>query len=209
MKKILILTCIALLGFACTKVTKVNQPNEPVSFKDGDVIFHTSKSRQSKMLKYATGSSLTHVGVIFFEKGEPYVFEAVSPVKKTKLSSFISRGEDSEYKIMRTKTELTSKQAKKIKSYVKFQLGKQYDLKFQWSDSKMYCSELVWKGYAAAGIELCETKTFEDFSLTGKAVLSAIKSRYGSDKNFNEKETVVAPADLFESDKLALVFDNY
>lgn len=209
MKKILIIAGMIVFGIACAKVAKIGQPNKPITPKDGDIIFHTSQSKQSSMLKKVTQSNLTHVGVIFYEQGQPYVFEAVSPVKKTKLSSFIARGKGGDYKIMRMKSGLTASQAKKIKAYVKSQLGKQYDLKFQWSDSKMYCSELVWKGYAAADIELCETKKFKDFSLMGSLAIKAIKSRYGSLKNFNENEKVVAPVDLFESNKLAMVFDNY
>ena len=175
-------------------------------FKDGDIIFHTSKSSQSKMLQIATNSNITHVGVIFFKSGKPYVFEAVNPVKITPLQQFINRGVGSKYSIKRTKTPITSSELKIMMEYGKRQLGKPYDSKFQWSDSKIYCSELVWKIYHYAGIRLCDIKTFSEFNLNRPIVKKAIQSRYKG--KFNINESVVAPIDLYNSDRLKTVYSN-
>ena len=86
--------------------------------KDGDIIFHTSKSSQTKMLQIATNSDITHVGVIFFKSGKPYVFEAVNPVKVTPLKEFINRGVGLKYSIKRTKTPITSSELKIMMEYV-------------------------------------------------------------------------------------------
>ena len=174
--------------------------------KDGDIIFHTSKSAQSKMLQIATNSNITHVGVIFFKSGNPYVFEAVSPVKVTPLKEFINRGIGSKYSIKRTKTPLTSSDLKIMMEYGKRQIGKPYDSKFEWSDSKIYCSELVWKIYHYSGIRLCDIKIFSDFNLNRPIVKEAIKLRYNG--KFNVNEYVVAPIDLYNSDKLKTVYSN-
>jgi hypothetical protein len=175
--------------------------------KDGDIIFHTSKSPQTQMLQIATNSNLTHVGVIFFKSGNPYVFEAVSPVKVTPLKEFINRGVGSKYSIKRTKTPITNTEIKIMMEYGKRQLGKQYDIKFEWSDDKIYCSELVWKIYQYAGIRLCDIKTFSEFNLNRPMVKEAIKSRYHG--KFNINESVVAPIDLYNSDKLKTVYSNF
>ena len=175
-------------------------------FKDGDIIFHTSKSSQSKMLQIATNSNITHVGVIFFKLGKPYVFEAVNPVKVTPLKEFINRGVGSKYSIKRTKNPLSSSELKIMIEYGKRQLGKPYDSKFEWSDSKIYCSELVWKIYHYAGIRLCDIKTFSEFNLNRPIVKQAINSRYKG--KFNINESVVAPIDLYNSDKLKTVYSN-
>jgi uncharacterized protein YycO len=202
-KTITIASTVLLSSISCSFKTK------PESFKDGDIIFHTSKSQQSKMLKSATGSNLTHVGVIFYKNGLPYVIEAVQPVKVTSLNSFINRGENAKYKVMRYETELTNEDKNKMISWGKKQLGKPYDIKFQWGDNTMYCSELVWKMYKNAGIELCETKKFSDFNLTNEKVRQAIKSRFKNKNEFSLNEVVVAPVDIYNSDKLNLIYSNF
>jgi uncharacterized protein YycO len=197
--KTAILSSLVLSSISC----KINSD----SFKDGDIIFHTSKSSQSAMLKSATNSNLTHVGVIFSKNGSQYVIEAVEPVKITSLKSFISRGEEGKYKVMRYEDDLSIEQKNKMVSWGKQQLGKHYDKKFQWGDNTMYCSELVWKMYKNAGIELCETKKFSDFNLSNEKVKTAIKSRFKNDFNLNE--VVVAPVDIYKSDKLKLIYSNF
>ena len=175
-------------------------------FRDGDIIFHTSKSSQSRMLQIATNSNITHVGVIFFKSGKPYVFEAVNPVKVTPLQEFINRGVGSKYSVKRTKTPISSSELKIMLEYGKRQIGKPYDLKFEWSDSKIYCSELVWKIYHHSGISLCDIKIFSDFNLNRPIVKEAIQSRYHG--RFNINEPVVAPIDLYNSNKLKTVYSN-
>lgn len=174
--------------------------------KDGDIIFHTSKSSQSQMLQIATNSNITHVGVIFFKSGKPYVFEAVNPVKATPLQEFINRGVGHRYSIKRLRTPISLSELKIMMEYGKRQLGKPYDSKFQWSDNKIYCSELVWKIYHYAGIRLCDVNQFSDFNLDRPIVRQAIKSRYQG--KFNVNESVVAPVDLYKSNKLETVYSN-
>ncbi len=200
----IILITLFFMSFGCSKP----QSSDFTNLKDGDIIFHTSTSSQSKMLKEVTNSELTHVGIIFFKDGKPFVIEAVQPVKITPLQSFINRGENSEYKIMRPNFNLSNDDKKKMYSYAKKQLGKNYDSKFQWSDNKMYCSELVWKIYKEIGVELCEVKQFSDYDLDNSLAVSAINKRY-KNSNFNLSEKVVAPSDLFNSDKLKVIVDTY
>lgn len=175
--------------------------------KDGDIIFQSSKSSQSKMLQIATNSNITHVGVIFFKSNKPFVFEAVNPVKITPLQEFINRGAGRKYSIKRTKTPLKKSELKIMMEYGKRQLGKPYDLKFQWNDNKIYCSELVWKIYHYAGIRLCDIKSFSDFNLERPIVKQAIITRYKG--NFNINESVVAPIDLYKSTQLETVYSNF
>ena len=101
-KLIVLLTCI--LSISCNQSTQ--------GFKDGDIIFQTSKSSQSKMLKVVTKSNLTHCGVIFHKNGKPFVFEAVQPVKVTPLKEWINRGKDTKYSVTRLTYDL-SESAKK------------------------------------------------------------------------------------------------
>ena len=60
--------------------------------QDGDIIFHTSLSNQSKAIQLATKSKYSHCGIIYKLNDKYYVFEAVQPVKLTSLDDWIARG---------------------------------------------------------------------------------------------------------------------
>jgi uncharacterized protein YycO len=176
-------------------------------FQDGDIIFQTSRSSQSSMIQTVTGSNLTHCGIIFYKDNKPYVFEAVNPVKLTPLSNWINRGAGSKYKVVRLNYKLRDNHKMIMLSYAKRQLGKQYDLKFQWSDNKMYCSELVWKIYRSSGYTISEPKKFSDYNLNNSSVQKEIQRRYGNTINLNE--TVVSPIDLYKSSLVSEIYSNY
>ena len=90
--------------------------------------------------------------------------------------------------------------------YQQFQ-GKPYDIYFEWSDDRIYCSELVWKIYKeAAAIELGKLEQLSDFDLSSKAVQSKMKERYGN--NIPMDELVISPAAIFESDRLITIEEN-
>ena len=55
----------------------------PAALRDGDIIFHTSRSAQSLAIQRATHSPYSHMGLILYRNGQPYVFEAVGPVRCT------------------------------------------------------------------------------------------------------------------------------
>src|SRR5690349_1685102 len=59
---------------------------------EGDIIFQTSRSRQSMAIEAATHSQLSHCGLIFKDHEGYYVLEATGPVKKTPLANWISKG---------------------------------------------------------------------------------------------------------------------
>jgi hypothetical protein len=138
------------------------------------------------------------------------VLEAIQPVKKTPLDKWIARGKDGHYVIKRLKNAdevLTAEVLQKMKREgEKFQ-GKKYDLTFEWSDEKMYCSELIWKIYQrAAGIEIGKLQHLEEFDLTNNVVRKKLNERYGEKIPLNE--IVISPAAIFESDLLITVKSN-
>ncbi|WP_108802313.1 YiiX family permuted papain-like enzyme [Aquimarina sp. Aq107] len=178
--------------------------------QNGDIIFQTSKSNQSKAIQLATNSKYSHMGMIYENDGKYFVYEAVQPVKQTPLSKWIDRGKDNHYVIKRLRnaskilTNSTIKNMKKIGSQYN---GKSYDLYFEWSDDKMYCSELVWKIYKeATGIEIGELQRLSDFDLSHKIVKTKMQERYGTNIPMDEK--VISPAAMFNSDKLITIEEN-
>jgi uncharacterized protein YycO len=176
-------------------------------FKNGDIILHTSKSNQSKMIQDVTESKYSHVGIIYIKDDEIYVLEAVQPVKITPLNEFINRGIDSKYTVVRYNKDLTENQLKKMFEYGYSQLGKNYDLKFEWSEDKMYCSELIYKIYESAGIKLCDINKFSDYDISSNEVQNEINRRYKTKININEP--VVTPVDLYKTSSVHTIYSNY
>ena len=173
-------------------------------FQNGDIIFQTSKSNQSNAIQLATNSKYSHMGIVYKIKGKHFVFEAIQPVKLTPLKDWINRGKNKHYVIKRLKnvnTILTKEVLAKMKQAGEKHKGKNYDLYFEWSDDKIYCSELVWKIYKeATGIEIGKLEKLASFDLTHKVVQQKIKERYGNKIPMNE--VVISPVAIFNSDKL-------
>ena len=210
MKKIYLIlafTCFTLVSFQLTN----SETNNDVKYKDGDIIFQTSESEQCEAVRIATNSKFSHCGIIYIENGKTYVYEAVQPVKMTLLTEWIKQCKDNKYVVMRLKNSeeiLTKSVLEKMKSYGETMNHKDYDLYFEWSDEKIYCSELVWKIYKeGANIQLCPTKKLKDFNLKHPLVQEIMKQRYGTNIPYDEE--VIAPSQLYDSDLLMTVFDNY
>lgn len=180
------------------------------SLQDGDIIFQTSLSSQSQAIQLVTKSKYSHMGIIFHKEGQPYVYEAVQPVKTTPLKEWIARGANQQYVVKRLKNSeevLTPQNKLKMQTIAQSFLGKPYDLIFEWNDDKMYCSEIVWKIYQrATGIEIGTLERLGDFDLSHPIVQQKIKERYG--KNIPMNEIVISPQSMFESPLLETVIDN-
>ncbi len=198
--------------FACS-----DRPSEGVAhppgkiIQNGDIIFQTSTSGQSKAIQLATKSKYSHIGIIYEIGGKYFVYEAVQPVKLTPLQDWINRGENGHYVIKRLVNAdeiLTQETLHKMKQAGDKYKGKDYDLYFEWSDDKIYCSELVWKIYKeAAGIEIGKPGKLSDFDLTHEIVRKKIKERYG-DNTPPMDEKVISPAAMFDADNLITIVEK-
>lgn len=195
---LLILMTIPIFIFGYSDIDKL-----PI--QDGDIIFHNSKSSQSKAIELATKSKYTHMGIIFKNTaGQYYVYEAVQPVKFTPLKKWIKRGNGSHFIIKRLSQPITVLNKKNLKQEALKHLGKNYDIYFEFSDEKMYCSELVWKIYKnALGIEIGRIQKLKDFDLNHATVKSLMKKRYK--EHIPYEENVISPQSIFESKNLTLI----
>jgi len=190
--------------------TEVKQLIENNDVKNGDLIFQTSLSSQSKAIQLATNSKYSHCGIIYNNNGKFYVFEAVQPVKTTALDEWIARGKNGHFVIKRLKNAdqvLTMEALQKMKKEGEKFIGKDYDLTFEWSDDKIYCSELIWKIYQrATGIEIGKLEKLSDFDLTNEVVKKKMEERYGDKIPIDE--IVISPAAIFESELLITVIEG-
>lgn len=175
--------------------------------RDGDIIFHTSRSAQSVAIQRATRSRYSHMGMILYRDGKPFVFEAVSTVKFTPLAQWIARGDRGQYVVKRladADTRLDAGGAARLRAQATALAGRPYDLTFEWSDTRVYCSELVWKAYERAiGVRLGETQQLGDFDLRDTVVASKLRERYGT--HVPLRETVISPQAMFDSPLLRTV----
>ncbi|MBC7773830.1 MAG: YiiX family permuted papain-like enzyme [Phycisphaerae bacterium] len=197
-------------AFAQSLAPGANRLPDEVEIKNGDLIFQTSLSSQSRAIQLATKSKYSHCGIIYKEGNKFYVFEAVQTVKRTPLKQWVARGQGGKYVVKRLKNAgqvLTPAALQKMKQVGDGFKGKNYDLTFGWSDDKIYCSELIWKVYQrATGIEIGKLEKLSSFDLSDEAVKKKMKERYGD--NIPMNETVISPAAIFDSELLITIQSN-
>jgi hypothetical protein len=162
-------------------------------FKEGDIVFQISKSKQSPLIQYATGSLWSHCGIIIMKGDQPYVLEASNVVKLTHINEWTNKG-----RILNSFIQLRYTN-KPIKIRYKKYLGIPYDSQFSLTNKKYYCSELVWVIYKEQfGVELSKPRPLSDYHTFG---LSKVIKRRGISK----KSLFVAPSDLIKSKLLHVV----
>lgn len=184
--------------------------DEAPQLRDGDIIFQISRSDQSVAIQRATGSKYSHVGIIFLQGGVPYVYESAGPVRYTPLEQWISQGENGHYVVKRLREAdrvLTAEAVARLREAANRFSGKPYDWTFEWSDDRIYCSELVWKIYdRGLGIHLGQLRKLRDFDLSHPAVQAKLQERYGDRVPLDE--TVISPGEMFSAEILLLIAEG-
>jgi hypothetical protein len=203
-KKILPSIVFVLLAMSCSG------ESSSLQLRDGDIIFQTSRSAQSIAIQKATHSKYSHMGIIFFRDGKPYVYEAIKTVQYTPLNKWIARGDGGHYVIKRLREAdriLTPNAVTKLRDAAKKFQGRPYDLTFEWSDDRIYCSELVWKIYdRGIGVQVGRLQKLRDFDLSDPIVKAKMQERYGNRVPMDE--TVISPNEMFSSKLLIVVIER-
>ena len=150
------------------------------------------------------------MGLIVLRNGVPYVLEASATVRYTPLKKWIERGSGHHYEIKRLReaaTMLTPEHSNALHQAGARFLGRPYDLTFDWSDDRMYCSELVYKVYdRALGIKIGDLQRVRDFDLTDAAVQAKMRERYGSEVPLDAP--VISPVAMEQSPLLVTVAEK-
>ena len=138
---------------------------------------------------------------------KPYVFEAVSTVRYTPLAQWTARGDGGHYVAKRLRNAdalLTPGAVARLHAGSADYEGRPYDLTFEWSDQRIYCSELVWKLYQRAlGVRIGELQKIRSFNLDDPAVRAKMRERYGDKVPMDEP--VISPVAMFDSPLLTTV----
>ena len=203
-KKILPAIVFVLLAISC------RGDSLSLQLRDGDIIFQTSQSAQSIAIQKATHSKYSHMGIIFFRDGKPYVYEAIKTVQYTPLNKWIALGDGGHYIIKRLREAdriLTPNAATKPRYVAKKFQGRPYDLTFDWSDDRIYFSELVWKIYdQGIGVQVGRLQKLRDFDLSDPVVKAKMQERYGNRVPMDE--TVISPGEIFSSKLLIVLIER-
>ncbi|MDR1658629.1 MAG: hypothetical protein LBT47_13995 [Deltaproteobacteria bacterium] len=166
----------------------------------GDIVFQAITTPQTAALQAVTGSIYTHCGVVTENNGRFYVQETLLVLSQTPLEKWLARG-NGDYVIMRLKQAdqiLTPEALAALNQVYQSYQGRVYDLKFQWTDDRLYCSELVYKMFEKAlGLSLTPLKKIGDYPLNDPEVQKLIGVRFSGD--FDLSEPAVSPADLMAS----------
>jgi hypothetical protein len=197
-----ILSLLVTLPMACGP-SRIN----PSALRDGDIVFQTSRSSQSRAIQLATRSAYSHMGILFLRNEQWMVYEAVQPVKWTPFERWVQRGVGGHVVVKRLKEgerRLTPQILARMKAVGSRFQGRPYDLTFEWSDDRLYCSELVWKIYKeGAGIELGSLQVLGDFDLSHPAVQAKLQERFHGQPPLDEP--VISPQRMFESPELETI----
>ncbi|AZZ37066.1 peptidoglycan peptidase [Bdellovibrio sp. qaytius] len=187
---------------------EVTEPVTEPTLKTGDIIFQKSQSKQANAIHEASESEWSHVGILVSKNDEWYVAEAIGPVVATKLEDFINRGKDKEYKIYRFKYFDSEKMQAALIKAIKKQ-NKSYDIYFELSDDKTYCSELVYKVMlAVTGHELGHMQQFKDLKLDGPFVKDLIQRRLTDQgRELDTEEPIITPISQMQDPNLTLIKD--
>lgn len=144
------------------------------------------------------------------KNGKPFVFEAIGPVKFTPLRDWVARGKGMHYVVKRlgnAQEVMTQEAIDRMLAVGELFEDKPYDPYFEWSNDRMYCSELVWKIYKRAlNIEIGKLQTMAEFDLSDPLVQKEIRARFGD--SVPKDETVISPAAIFAS-KLLITVHKY
>jgi hypothetical protein len=177
------------------------QPQVPV--KTGDVVLQASRSRQSALIRQASESPYSHVGIVEVARDGVFVLEAVQPVSRTPWKRWRARGTGGKVTVLRAKG-LEASVLSRVVAEAKRELGKPYDALFRWDEEALYCSELVAKAFER-GAKLHVGTQQHVKSLKLSAADLALAPSLGIDP----EQTLLTPASLAHDRQFVVVHSDF
>ena len=173
---------------------------QEMKIKNGDLIFRRGISLESQIVLLSDRESeYSHVGIIYLINDKPYVIHSVPAEDKTendnvrleKLEKFLSEDRASKFALYRLKDELNNKPGYAASfAYDCYLHNYSFDNDFDLvSNSKLYCTELVWKAFKSVGVDLVE-------------------NRYKSMNFIMINKKMIMPSSLIQSKQLKNIYFN-
>jgi Permuted papain-like amidase enzyme, YaeF/YiiX, C92 family len=146
--------CFTVVLASCGGTKQVAVPKDYTP-RDGDFLFQSLPHNPLiDAIEGSTGSPFSHCGIVVKRGNDWKVIEAIGPVKETPLPVWIAQGRDNAYIACRLRAPLSAHIPAIITAAEKYR-GRPYDVRYDFDDRKIYCSELLWKSVRdATGREL-------------------------------------------------------
>jgi hypothetical protein len=222
----------------------LSKQNWESKLHQGDMVFIRSRSQNAEgiaMLSDPTAEPdedriFTHCGIVLREDGQLKVLEGAGrgtpplTLENCQTEEAIDvaheHGDNPHHiyvRRWRSAEDLAEAKLASLIEKAKKLHSKPYDHAFSWTDDKMYCSELIWKAYAAASLSLPHStvdsymksvqKVLDDPNLDdGKRTkLSAALKRLALNRGgpaVDPDEYAVSPEDIFNSKDLVSITDD-
>lgn len=187
-------------------------------FREADLIFQDSPGAQSVAVAAATGSHYTHMGIIDVRNGKPVVLEAARTVRETPLDEFIARGKGGRYSVYRA--PLADDKVEAVVKAARRDMGKPYDIYFRLDGDTIYCSELPYRAFKAAGVPIGTVEKIGNLKINVASAMALIDSRWKKHPDCKgdtkeacirklERQDIVTPASVARDKSLTQVFSNF
>lgn len=150
--------------------------------QEGDIIFRRGTDSISKAI--LTGDSranYSHVGLIIMRGKEAFVVHAIpaetqgeqDAVKIEPLSVFVSASRAAAIAVLRLRNGMQANyNVSEVVDYATSRVGRPFDYHFDDSeDSSLYCTELVWRAYLAAGVQIINPSELQSLPLISRRII--------------------------------------
>jgi hypothetical protein len=212
------LPLLALLAAAAA--AQVPDVVDPAALRDADLVLHTSQTAQGRAIVWATASPYAHVGLVERDGDRVYVLEAVQPVRRTEWSAWQRRGLGRRVTVLRHR-DLDDPGRAQVLAAARRYLGRPYDLHFTPGEDRLYCSELVHRAYAAAGLRVGAWTRASELGLHSLPVQALLRRRWRSHPSCAGRRSladcmpalarleIVTPASLRADRRFAVVASSF
>jgi permuted papain-like amidase YaeF/Yiix C92 family enzyme len=222
---------LLLVKLICAEPARkpLSAENWSKQLRDGDIVFIRSRSSNSQLIADLSSPSapidadnvFTHCGIVFKQGGTPKVYEGAGRGKVLSLAlwqvSESNGGMLHNVYVRRWSRgdELTPQKLRIILDTAAALHYKPYDFGFSWTDRFSYCSKLVWKAYAAAGLKLTPLRTLKNYldqlrPTEAQQALDELNNgrAFRDGRPIDPQEKAISPEDIYKSDKLISVTDE-
>lgn len=200
-----VLCLVALTAVAGKSLKVAERDLSQYDFRDGDIVFQHLPSKLGSVICEVTDSPLSHCGMIVHRGGEPWVLEAVGPVRYIRLAKWLKQGDRGRFAQMRVK-EASGEQIAAAIREAELLLGRPYDIQYELDEEKIYCSELVYKAYErGAGIEVGSREILGD--LNWRSQEAFIRAIAGGELPL--KRVMVTPASIARDPGIKLLHTSF
>lgn len=132
--------------------------------QEGDLVFQALPRSAPLVdaIEGCTDSPYSHVGIVTKVNNQWHILEAIGPVQEIPLGNYIARGRRDAIVVYRLKDPAP---IPAMITAARKDLGKPYDIKYEFDDPKIYCSELIFRAYkSATGQQLGQVQKLGDLN---------------------------------------------